>query len=133
MAFDRAFAVVTIACEASNQTHDARVGVAETILNRVRSRRYGFNAAAECLRRFQYSEWNGDAADRNNLERVLRMADGDPIISDCAAAWDTAMAGSGLTAGATHFYADGIPPPDWTMGATFTVKLGALNFYRDVP
>jgi spore germination cell wall hydrolase CwlJ-like protein len=133
MAFDKPFVTVTIACEASNQPHSARVGVAETILNRSKDPRYGRSPAAECLRRFQFSEWNGDAIDNANVERVLRMSDSDPVIVDCAAAWDEAVAGSNLTGGATHFFSDGIPEPVWAQDATFTAKLGALNFFRNVP
>lgn len=132
MAQDSAIAILTVACEASNQGHDARVGVAASILNRVKDGRFGSTPAAVCLRRFQYSEWNSDAADNRNLERVASMADDDPVIVDCATAWNEAQT-QDPTEGATHFFAESIPEPWWAAQATFTVQLDALRFYKDVP
>lgn len=132
MAYDKPIAVITIAAEASNQPHVVRVGVAATILNRVNSGRFQMTAAAVCLKRLQFSEWNADTGDNANLERVALMADDDPVILDCAAAWDEAVAGSDPSNGATHFYADGIPKPLWAVNATLTAKLGSVNFYNNV-
>ena len=132
MAYDTPIAVITIACEASNQSHEARVAVGATILNRLRSGRFGKTAAAVCLKRFQFSEWNADATDNANLERVATMPDDDPVIVDCAVAWAEAKAGADPSSGATHYYDDSIPPPQWTFGATLAAKIGRLNFYKDV-
>lgn len=133
MACDTAIAVLTIACEASNQPHEARQGVAAVILNRVADGRFGKTPSAVCLRRFQFSEWNGDALDNANLERVASMADDDPVIEDCGLAWREVSAGFDPTNGATHFFADSIRAPGWTAQATQTAKLGALLFFKNVP
>jgi N-acetylmuramoyl-L-alanine amidase len=133
MAFDRQITIFTIACEASNQSHVVRQGVAASILNRVKDGRFGKTASAVCLKRFQYSEWLADAADNANLERVAGMTDTDPVILDCGLAYDQAVSGTDPTDGATHFFADSIAPPDWADKATFTVKLGNVLFYKDVP
>jgi spore germination cell wall hydrolase CwlJ-like protein len=133
MAYDKAIAVITIACEASNQPHAARQGVAASIFNRLADGRFGATIAAICLKRFQYSEWNGDAADNANLERVARLGDDEPVIRDCAVAYDEAAAGADPTHGATHYHDTSIAPPAWTQHATRTCEIGALIFYRDVP
>ena len=133
MAYDREIATITICCEASNQLHVVRQGVAASLFNRLAAKRYGQTIAAVCLRRYQFSEWLADAADNANLERVASKPNDDPILLDCAVAYDEAAAGKDPTDGATHFYADGIPEPSWAKVATFTVKLGAVNFFKDVP
>lgn len=132
MAYDKPIAVITIACEASGEPHDAKVAVGATILNRVASGRFQHSVAAVCLKRMQFSEWNADTGDNANLERVALMADDDPAILDCAQAWDEAVSGSDPSNGATHFIADSIPKPVWAINATLTAKIGRLNFYNNV-
>lgn len=135
MACDRAIATLTIFCEASSEEHVARVGVAASFFNRmhVNPKRYGSTVASVCLHRFQYSEWNQDPADNANLLRGAATSDADPVMTDCAKAYDEAAAGVDPTNGATHFYADGIPEPSWAKVATFTGQIGRIRFYRDVP
>jgi N-acetylmuramoyl-L-alanine amidase len=133
MAYDKPIAVLTIAAEASSQSHAGRQGVAASLFNRLAAKRYGSTIAGICLKRFQYSEWNGDAADNANLERVANMSPDDPVILDCAIAYDEAAAGADPTNGATHFWADTIPEPYWAKQATLTVKIGAIQFAKDVP
>lgn len=132
MAYDKPIAVITIACEASGESHVARLGVAASLFNRLHVGRYGKTIAAVCLKRMQYSEWNADRIDNANLLRVANMAVDDPVILDCANAYDEAAAGADPTYGATHFFADSIQSPAWTVGATKTVQLGSIVFYRDV-
>lgn len=129
---DETIAVITIACEAENQPHNAKVGVAATILNRLRDGRWGKSAAAVCLQRLQFSEWNDDRPDNANLVRVAVKPADDPVIVDCLAAWHEALVGADPTNGATHFYADDIPAPNWTVGATQSARIGAINFFSNV-
>lgn len=129
---DEQIAVLSVVCEADGQPHIAKVGVAAAILNRVKTGRWGHCPAVICLRRMQFSEWNDDQADNANLERVAAMDANHPSIVDGLAAWQEAVAGSDPTSGATHFYADGIPAPDWTAGATASAKLGTINFFSNV-
>ena len=134
MAFNRPIAATTIFCEASGEPSEARRGVAHVIVNRAnRPLRFGATVAAVCLRRMQFSEWNDDALDNRNLERAALADDDDPIMLDCLAAFDEAVAGgTDVTGGATHYHDDSIQPPDWTVGAVRTCKLGRLIFYRGV-
>lgn len=133
MAYDKPIAVVTIACEASNRSHAVRQGVAASLFNRLALKRYGHTIAAICLKRFQYSEWNADAADNANLERVASLPDDDAVILDCAVAYDEVAAGADSTDGATHFYDESIPAPSWAAVSTFTVKIETVLFFKNVP
>lgn len=135
MAFDKPIATLTVFCEASDQPHLVRQGVAASLFNRcqLNPQRYGGTVAAVCLKRMQYSEFNDDAADNANLERAALTSDENPVMVDCALAYDEASAGADPTGGATHFYAVSIPEPYWAKVATFTGQLGAVRFYKNVP
>src|SRR5437868_3456679 len=105
MAFDRAFAAVTIFCEASGASPLERRCIAWTMRNRLRSARYGKTIAEICLRHFQFSEWNDDKPDNDNLMRGARAADADPVMIDSVRAFDEALAGAAdPTGGATHYH-----------------------------
>jgi N-acetylmuramoyl-L-alanine amidase len=134
MAFDRTFGTATVYCEASDQAQDCQLGVAYSELNRLRTGRFGSTMAEICLKRKQYSEWNGDPVNNANLLRVAAISDSDPVLLQCAAMYDAAESG-GLadpTDGATHYYDTSIAPPTWTVGATKTVQLGRLVFWKNV-
>lgn len=137
MAYDLEIGAITVYCEASNQSEYARLGVAWAIVNRFfdPAKRYGHTIAEVCLKRMQFSEWNGDQPDSANLLRAARCPQSDLIMLDCEEAMDRAIANSvpDPTRGATHFYADGIPAPSWSLSATKTTKLGSINFFKNVP
>lgn len=129
---DKPIGVLTIAAEASNQSHECRLAIAASLFNRLADGRFGHSIAAVCLKRYQYSEWNDDSVDNANLIRVAVMLPDDPVILDCAVAYDQAAAGADPSGGATHFFADSISRPQWAALATFTVKIGSVLFYKDV-
>ena len=136
MAFDRAVAALTLYCEASNQPPETRRWIMHSVFNRARigPARYGPTVAAVCLKRAQYSEWDGDTVDNRNLERAASAPDADATMLDCLAAYDEVAGGaSDPTRGATHFYADSIPAPYWTAQATSCGKSGNILFFKDVP
>lgn len=133
MAFDKALTVITTYCEASSATPRERRCVVHTVFNRVMDGRFGDSAAHVCLKRMQFSEWNGDNADNKNLLRAADAKDDDPIMADCTAAFDEVMAGAvDETQGATHYHDKTISPPDWTAGATKTLETEKFFFYADV-
>ena len=124
---------MTIYCEASGEPYEGKVAVAATFFNRVRSGRFQKTVAATCLKRFQYSEWNGDPIDNMNLMRVATVSDDDPVLADCARAYDEAAGGADPTKGATHYYSTTIAPPSWVSGtATLTAEIGHHLFYDNV-
>ena len=136
MAQDRAIAMLTAFCEASGEGPEARRGVIWSMRNRrdLDPSRYGSTLAAVCLKRAQYSEWDGDSVDNRNLERAATCPDSDPVMLDCGLAYDEMISGhQDPTNGATHFYAKSIPAPYWTAQATLCATLGNLLFWKDVP
>jgi N-acetylmuramoyl-L-alanine amidase len=135
MAYDRAFAAVTTYCEASSATPDERRDVMHSYFNRLRHGGFGHTIAEVCLRRHQYSEWNGDAVNNANLMRGMRAPDDDPIMVDCGAAFDeVAAANSDPTNGATHYHDKSIAPPYWALPpAIKTLDTAKFCFYKNVP
>src|SRR5260221_260957 len=111
MAFDRQIAALTIYCEASGEPHEGKVAVAATLFNRLKTGRFGKTIAAVCLRRYQYSEWNDDKANNANLIRGAETPEANPVMADCLAAYDEALAGADPSLGAMHYYAASIPSP----------------------
>lgn len=83
---------------------------------------------------WQYSSWNLDSGDWNNRRAMCSLDDSDPLLQTCRDAVQAAMDQSVMdpTGGATHYFDDSIAPPSWVAVATFTVKIGRLNFYRNV-
>lgn len=137
---DLAIATITIFCEASSASPDERRFVARTIFNRLalNPARFGRTVAAVCLKRYQYSEWNADVADNANLERGAEASEADPVLQDCAAAYeevagDVLAAAPDPTGGATHYTDKTIAPPYWTAQATLALETDKFRFYKDVP
>jgi len=133
MAFDRAIATLTIFCEASSASQEERVAIAWTIFNRVRDGRFGKTVAGVCLKRYQFSEWNGDAADNANLERGANTPGNDPVMLACASAYDEVQGSTNdPTKGATHYHDNSIAPPAWTQSAAMTLATPKFKFYAGV-
>jgi spore germination cell wall hydrolase CwlJ-like protein len=134
MAFDNQIAALTIFCEASSATQDERKAVAATIVNRLHDGRFGTTIAGVCLKRFQFSEWNGDAANNANLERGANTPDSDPVMQQCVAAITGALSGApDPTHGATHYHDKSIPRPGWASAATVAMETPKFIFYKNVP
>jgi spore germination cell wall hydrolase CwlJ-like protein len=133
MAFDRQIGSLTIYCEASNASYSEKVAVAWVIRNRV-NKGFGKTVSAVCLKRMQFSEWNGDIVDNTNLERAANTPDDDRVLQDCLSAYDWAFNSKSvdITQGATHYHDKSINPPAWTVGATKTLETNKFIFYKDV-
>lgn len=92
------------------------------------------------LKPYQFSSFNQPTADKDGKLHVDANATKLPIPTSDIAYGPCLMAAKhvydGTTAdptlGATHYYDDSIAAPSWTNGATNTMKLGRLNFYKDV-
>lgn len=133
MAFDLQIAALTVFCEASGETSEARRGVAYVMMNRLRSHRFGRTLASVCLHRYQFSEWNDDKGDNANLLRGAEANDSDPVMRDCVEGVQSAMlSGDDPTMGALFYHDDSIagPPADWGT-VEKTVQIGRLIFYRE--
>ena len=135
MPFDRAFGIVCVACEASSESALCQQAVAASLRNSVKAGRWEPTVAGVVSQRYQFSEFLPDSGDNNNLERVVNMPETAPDIVAAAAAYDAVMADPNLdpSEGSTHFYADGIPTPNWAVApAELAVKIGRVNFYKGV-
>lgn len=135
MPFDRAFGIVCVACEASSESAICQQAVAASLRNRVKAGRWEPTIAGVVLQAYQYSEFNDDVPDNSNLERVVNKPETAPEIVTAAAAYDAVMADPNLDPSnqATHFYADGIPTPNWAVApAELAVKIGRVNFWKGV-
>lgn len=132
MAFDRQIAAITCYCEASSETHEARVAVIASMFNRLKSGKYESTIAANCLKRKWFSEWNADVINNANLLRAAHVPDIDPMMVDCLKAYDEAAAGADPSLGATHYHDESVVP-EWTLGATKTRQIGKLVFWKNVP
>lgn len=135
MPFDRAYGIVCIACEASSESEECQQAVAASLRNRVKAGRWEPTVAGVVNQRFQYSWMLSDPGDSANRERVVNLPETAPEIVAAAMAYDFVMSDPNLdpSQGSTHYYSDGIAPPDWAVApAELAVKIGRLNFWRGV-
>jgi hypothetical protein len=61
-----------------------------------------------------------------NRRPAFRLDDADPVVVECARAWNEAKTGTNLSKGADSYYAG--PPPKWAKFAVPTVTIGRHNF-----
>jgi hypothetical protein len=133
MAFDLPFGASTLYLEFSSEPPEAIRWGAHVLVNRKNDGRWGDTITSVCLAWEQFSSWDGDRGDAQNRTRIGKVPDTDPVLMQCAAFLQAAMDGEpDPTNGATHYYADSIPAPDWTKGAVFCGKIGRTMFWRDV-
>jgi len=133
MAFDREIVALTIFCEASNSSPVERRAIAHVIKNRLNDGRFGSTLAEICLRRYQFSEWNDDKLNNNNLLRGAKAANNNLVIKDCLASYDEVLSDSvDITKGATHYHDKSISPPFWAKDAIMTLNTKDFFFYKDV-
>ena len=134
LVIDRAIVALTTYCEASGSSPFERRAVVHSIFNRVKDGRFGKTAAEVCLELKQYSEFNDDKGDNNNLRRGARAGDDDPIMKDCLAAFDEVDDGAAdTTNGATHYHDKSIAAPYWAANATVALETDQFIFYSHVP
>ena len=131
--FDQEIMARTAMGEARGLGEDGMVAVMWTIVNRFTAKKWfsGLTLAGTALKRLQFSCWN--SADPN----YQYLADLTSTIGLFATAlqWAENVI-SGMipdpTLGATHYFDSSISAPAWTHGATQTVMIGSLTFYKDV-
>jgi len=121
----------TLFGEARGEPREGQIGVAWSIINRWRSKKW-FSApslAGVCVKRLQYSCWNpGDPTYRRMIDATAEeLAPFEQIARDCVAGTIPDPTG-----GATHYYADSIAAPKWAIGKTPTVKLGHHSFFANI-
>lgn len=134
MAFDKQIFALTMYAEASGAPVDARMAVCHVPFNRLEHGGFGKSIAEICLKRKQFSEWNDDKSNNENLMRACRASEASPLMVEFLQHFDEVeFADRDPTQGATHYHDHSIDPPSWTKGATQTVIIGPFTFYKDVP
>ena len=131
--FEAGCAARTVYGEARGEGADGMKAVAHVLLNRLTDGRWGKSMGAVCLAPYQFSCWNPNDPNR---KLMLGLFSGDQALAPAIAAFGDAnaeqQAGVDPTGGATHYYADTIPVPNWTVGATQTAHIGHHIFWRNV-
>jgi len=117
--------------EARGELDDAKLGVAWTVKNRLALQGWmGKTYPAVITKPFQFSSFNANDPNASKWPDPQTDAAYPACLSMARMAYDGLA--NDPTNGATHYYDDSIAAPKWTVGATKTVKLGKLNFYKDV-
>lgn len=128
--------------EARDQSAEAQLGVAWVIRNRVnRQGRFGATYAEVILKPYQFSSFHGPTKDKegklvldaNAVKFPLPAS--DPSFGSCLLAAKRAYDGDSNdpTMGSQFYYDDSMAanPPSWSKVYKPTVKIGALNFFRE--
>lgn len=137
---------LTLFGEGRGEAVEGRIGVALAIRNRVLADLghdnlpdwWGEGYLGVCLAPEQFSCWNAGDVNRKVLLDLSNRLDAarqdDPILEECFWIAQGVIAGR-LTArvkDATHYHAEWIQPPKWTIGATMVARIGQHLFYRGV-
>lgn len=115
--------------EARGEPLDGQKAVAHVLVNRLKTGRWGKSLAEVCLWYLQFSGWRDVDP---NFGISCRMPDDSTALVQLAGLIEAAQAEPDPTDGATHYYANTIKPPAWTLGATFCGKFGNQLFYKNV-
>ncbi|MCS6931246.1 MAG: cell wall hydrolase [Acetobacteraceae bacterium] len=140
---DKDIVARTLWGEARGEGEEGMRAVAAVIVNRARIARawmakYGKkrhplfgdgSLKSVCQAKFQFSCWNEGDPNRAKMEA---LATTDALYLQGRAALEWALTNPDPTLGATHYYSSVIKAPDWTKGATMTVKIGHHLFYKNV-
>lgn len=124
--FNVSVAALCVWREARGESADGIRGVLHVIANRAKA---GNKSWAEIV----YAKWQFSSmtADRDpQLELVPKTP--DPIFEQCCELADLIFDNGepDLTLGATHYFADYIPVPDWAASMKQTIKIGHHIFFK---
>lgn len=131
--FDQEIMARTAIGEARGEGDIAMQAVMWVGMNRFTAKRW-FSAASiagTLLMKEQFSCWLQGDPNYALITSLGEAAGFMPLALQWASAVLTGMI-SDPTFGSTHYYDDSIAPPSWVKGATSTVKIGKLNFFKNV-
>ena len=128
-----AWAIMTIAMEASAEPPEGKLAVAEVIRDRTLLRYHSDGTVASTvLRPYQFSGWN--TGDPNRL-RTASLSLGGKVFTECAQAWIKACSEhTSVAKGAVLYHALTVDPlPQWAIaaGVRLVVVVGRHQFYTD--
>ena len=122
----------TIVGEARGEGDIGMQGVANVVLNRTNiGGWWGDTITTVCQKPYQFSCWNENDPNRAIIEA---LDDTKSIFRDALAIAGKVISGElpDITNGATHYFAKGIPLPDWAQGKTPCATIGHHIFYNSV-
>lgn len=127
--FSAEIAARTVWMEARGEGEIGMQAVAHVIVNRLQSGRWGKTLASVCLAPLQFSSWN--TRDPNRVA-MAALPDNDALLQKCRDFIAAAPTEADPTNGATFYFADYIPPPQWSESAKLEAKIGRQLFYSGV-
>ena len=136
--YEFALLILCIYREARGESSDAQHAVAWTIKNRVaKGGWFGDGWAGVILKPMQFSSFNGPDKDghidANNC--TFPIPNTNPAYGSCLLAAKHVYEGTtpDPTMGSEYYFDDSMlkNPPSWAAKLTPTVKIGALNFFRE--
>lgn len=124
---DDLWGIMTVAAEAGGEPMAGKVGVAETIRNRLRVHHLGAKTVADVvLAPLQFSCWNSH--DPNRL-RAAVLDDTDQVTRECIEAWNMAKAGSETVRGALFYVNPALASPKWIAAMREVARIHHHVFY----
>jgi Cell wall hydrolyses involved in spore germination len=112
--------------EARGEPMDAKIGVAEVIRNRAARNKTSYDE--EVLKPKQFSAFSKNDPNAVKFPRRDERAEWRAF-EDCIVAVETALKGSSIVAGATHYHDTSISPPAWTKEMDCIKQIGRIRFY----
>ena len=130
---DLIFLALTVWREARGESAQAQLAVAYSILQRVAHPSWwGSDVMTVVFDKWQYSSLT-NPKDPQLVTWPDLPESKDPVWGSCVNAAEAALTCSqpNPAAGATHYYDDSIPAPEWAQApAVFVAKIGKLNFWH---
>lgn len=127
--YEHAILALLVWREARGELHPAKVAVAFSVLNRVKSPKWwGTTLGAVIAKKWQYSSMAAPG-DPNLIQYPLPQ---DLSFLDAMAAVNAAIANDAINpvAGADSYYSIDIPPPKWAKPEQFVKQIGAFRFFN---
>lgn len=125
---DDIWGIITVWQESRGEIYTGKVGVAEVILERTRSKLCSDGTVASTiLWSKQFSGWNSTDPNRIKSAKLTYDTKG---IQECMDAWQEAKQGSKLTKGANHYYNPKLVTPEWAKDMKETVVIGNHRFMK---
>ena len=127
--YERAMLALLVWREARGETHQAKVAVAYSVLNRVKSPKWwGKDLGSVIAKKWQYSSMAAPG-DPNLIQYPLPQ---DLSFQDSMRAVNVAMGNleSNPVAGADSYYDVSIAPPKWAKPEQFVKQVGAFRFFN---
>jgi N-acetylmuramoyl-L-alanine amidase len=123
---------LTLWREARGESTTARIGVAYSVINRVRNPKWWGNSIASVLaKRYQYSALTL-GGDPNLVKWPVPGGPDGIAFEECMKITDQVLSGvvANPVTGADSYYDASIPPPAWAKPAMLVKKLGRISFYN---